>query len=55
MYFLIFVVVSDYIEDRWSVPRALNGGGPEGATLGILEYLSQSNFNAECVGPEERF
>ena len=38
-----------------SVPRNLNGGGPEGATLGILEYLSQSNHNADCVGPNERY
>ena len=26
-----------------------------GATLGILEYLSQSNSNADCVGQNERF
>ena len=26
-----------------------------GATLGIIEYLSQSNLSAECVGPDERF
>ena len=28
-----------------SVPVKINGGGPQGATLGILEYLSQSNNN----------
>ena len=38
-----------------SVPRNLNGGGPEGATLGILEYLYQTNHSADCVGPNERF
>ena len=38
-----------------SVPRSINGGGPQGATLGILEYLSQSNNNADCVSPEDRF
>ena len=31
------------------------GGGPAGATLGLLEYLSQSNNNADCVDPEDRF
>ena len=54
----------NYFQDRqmvvkhhgcWSIPRPLNGGGPEGATLGIIEYLSQSNLNAECVGPDERY
>ena len=33
----------------------INGGGPQGATLGILEYLSNSNNNANCVGQDERF
>ena len=29
-----------------SAPRdSINGGGPAGATLGILEYLEQSNDN----------
>ena len=38
-----------------SVPRKINGGGPQGATLGILEYLSQSNNNADCVSSQDRF
>ena len=38
-----------------SVPRKINGGGPQGATLGILEYLSQSNNSADCVSQEDRF
>ena len=38
-----------------SSPRNLNGGGPQGATFGILEYLSQSSDNANCVDPSERF
>ena len=38
-----------------SVPRKINGGGPQGATLGILKYLSQSNNNADCVSQEDRF
>ena len=38
-----------------SVPRKINGGVPQAATLGILEYLSQSNNNADCVSSEDRF
>ena len=38
-----------------SVPRHIKGGGPQGATLGILVYLSQSNNNADCVSSEDRF
>ena len=38
-----------------SVPRNINGGGPQGATLGILEYLSQSNDNADLVSETDRF
>ena len=36
-------------------PRKINGGGPQGATLGILEYLSQSNDSADFVSVEDRF
>ena len=28
---------------------------PQGATLGILEYLSQSNNSTDCVGPDNCF
>ena len=38
-----------------SSPRNLSGGGPQGATLGLLEYLSQSNDNADHIDPENRF
>ena len=38
-----------------SKPRNLNGGGPQGGTFGILEYLSQSNNNANCVEPSMRW
>ena len=38
-----------------SVPRRVNGGGPQGATIGILEYLSQSNDCADLVRLEDRF
>ena len=33
----------------------LIGGGPQGTLLGGIEYLAQSNDNADCVEPEDRF
>ena len=33
----------------------LNGSGPQGSTIGLLEYLAQSNNNCDAVGEEERF
>ena len=60
---LVPVLVS-YFQERemsvkWhgcrSVPRQIKGGGPQGATLVILEYLSQSNNSADCVSDEDRF
>ena len=47
--------MTDKMNDFSSYPRNLNGGGPKGATFGILEYLSQSNHSADCVGQENRF
>ena len=38
-----------------SEKRDLNGGGPQGATFGIWEYLAQSNSNANCVSQNRRF
>ena len=38
-----------------SKTRQINGGGPQGATFGILEYLSQSNSSADCVESDNRF
>ena len=38
-----------------SEPRKTISGGPQGATLGILEYLSQSNKSADCVDEADRF
>ena len=38
-----------------SAPINIHGGGPQGATLGILEYLSQSNNSADLVNAEDRF
>ena len=35
--------------------RNLNGGGPQGGTLGIEEYLSQSNGNTDFLTDEEKF
>ena len=57
-------VLINYFQDRemsvkWhgcrSVPRKVAGGGPQGATLGLLEYLSQSNNSADCVSESDRF
>ena len=57
-------ILMNYFQERkmsvkWhgyqSVPKDIHGGGPQGATLGLLEYLSQSNDNADCVGQKERF
>ena len=38
-----------------SKERDLNGGGPQGSSFGIWEYLSQSNDNAECIDVKDRF
>ena len=60
---LIPLLVS-YFEDRrmivkWhgeeSRMRKLNGGGPQGALWGILEYLSQSNENTNFISKEKKF
>ena len=34
---------------------ALIGGGPQGTLLGQIEYLVQSNDNADSIPPEDRF
>ena len=48
----------NYFEDRYMIVkwhnkessvRKLIGGGPQGATFGILEYLSQSNQNTVYI------
>ena len=38
-----------------STKRDLIGGGPAGSTIGLLEYLSQSNDSSDCVAQEDRF
>ena len=40
---------------KLSSARYLPGSGPQGSTFGVLEYLSQSNDNANNVPPEDRF
>ena len=54
----------NYLQDRtmkvkWqgltSTERQLNGGGPQGATFGIWEYLTQSNNSADCVNQDYRY
>ena len=38
-----------------STERKLKGGGAQGSSFGLWEYLSQSNDNADCVEEENRF
>ena len=60
---LIPLLIS-YFQDRrmvvkWngveSSMKTLNGGGPQGALWGILEYLSQSNNNTDFLSKENKF
>ena len=36
-------------------PRALPGGGPQGGTLGIEEYLSQNNDNTDFLENDKKY
>ena len=36
-------------QDKVSSPYILNGGGPQGGLMGILEYLSQTNNNTFLI------
>ena len=38
-----------------STLRSLNGGGPQGGTLGIEENLSQSNSNTNFLAEDQKF
>ena len=38
-----------------SQEHQLIGGGPQGTLLGGIEYLVQSNDNADCLDQEDRF
>ena len=40
---------------KLSKPRKLPGSGAQGASLGIWEFLSQTNHNADSVPQENRF
>ena len=57
-------VLSSYFQNRtmtvkWhghtSTTRDLPGGGPQGCTLGLIEYKSSSNKNAEHIPPNRKF
>ena len=57
-------VLINYFQERkmkvkWhgklSSERNLKGGGPQGSSFGLWEYLSQSNDNADCVDEKNRF
>ena len=41
--------------DKYSSTHRLPGGGPQGTLLGLIEYMVQSNDNADCVDEELRF
>ena len=42
-------------QGQMSSERELNGGGPQGSTFGLWEFLSQSNDNADSIEEEDRF
>ena len=57
-------VIMNYFQGRkmrvkWhgqlSSERKLKGGGPQGSSFRLWEYLSQSNDNADCVEEVNRF
>ena len=57
-------LLTDFFRDRvmsvrWhgvtSSERTLSGSGPQGSTLGLLEYLSQSNNNTENIPPDMKY
>ena len=60
----IIPILVSYLSDRRMKVRfngqesemlSLIGGGPQGTLLGLVEYLVQSNDNADCVSAEDRF
>ena len=38
-----------------SSTHILNGGGPQGELMGILEYLSQTNDNNDFLDDDDKF
>ena len=47
------------MKEKWngklSSSRDHPGGGPQGGTLGIVEYTSQSDDNTEFLDPDEKY
>ena len=43
------------MDGHFSSVRMLPGGGPQGWRMGELSYLSQTNNNADCVPPSDRY
>ena len=56
---LINFTQNRHIMVKWnscfSSPTAVNGGGPQGGTAGILEYISQTNGNLDFLQIDEKF
>ena len=57
-------VLINYFQDRkmvvkwngvFSGTRDLPGGGPQGATMGLIEYMSNSNNNTDYISSEMKF
>ena len=42
-------------KDNLSSSRDLPGGGPQGSSIGLIEYDSQSNDNTDFLSPEDKF
>ena len=42
-------------KNQFSSSHNLNGGGPQGGLMGILEYISQTDGNVDFVELEKRF
>ena len=38
-----------------SSTHTINGGGPQGGLMGILEYLLQTNNNTDFIDPDDKF
>ena len=57
-------IISSFFENRimqvkWhgclSSERLMPAGGPQGSSLGVLGYISQSNDNSDCVPIDDRY
>ena len=42
-------------KDHLSTSRNLPGGGPQGSSLGLIEYDSQSNDNTDFLSPDDKY